>query len=74
MILKNAEAQAIYDAMCSLNNVGGTLHARIETASGVFKVWGYMGGQVRIARIANHGPQDERYLNQDAFKQAYFLT
>ena len=29
MILSQAIAKAVYDAMCALNNVGGTLDARI---------------------------------------------
>lgn len=30
MILSTAQAKALYDAMCAMNNVGGTLCARFD--------------------------------------------
>jgi hypothetical protein len=45
LILNKAKAEAVYNAMCHLNNVGGSLSAIIqgvrveETHSGAIQVW-----------------------------------
>ena len=53
MILSQAIAKAVYDAMCALNNVGGTLDARI----GEIHVYERASGNVHVEDLA-HGWTD----------------
>ncbi len=67
-ILDQSQAEAVYSAMCHLNNVGGALSALIggirveETHCGGVQVW---------ALHTNSKP--EHYANQSAFATAYGL-
>lgn len=68
MILNQSQAEAVYSAMCTLNNVNGALSATIEgvrveeTHSGAVQVW-------TLGSIGN----PERHTNQSAFAAAYGL-
>ncbi len=71
MILNQAQAEAVYSAMCALNNVGG-------------KLWCYVGGYriedegadgVTIMNDYRVNPQTlERHASQAAFAAAYNLS
>ena len=77
MILTQAQAEAVYSAMCALNNVGGILHTRIKATPGAFihvnklpsghmQLWpGDAGGNPT-------GPLESHH-NQAAFATAYGL-
>jgi hypothetical protein len=74
-ILDKAQAQAVYGAMCALNNVGATLKANIPPAEETGR-WIYVEecadtGQITLTtglrRVAC-------YSNQDAFTAAYGLS
>lgn len=65
-ILTKAQAEAVYDAMCALNNVGGTVTGinfrRIFVTSA-------QAGEITVC-----GPEsDEHHRNQAAFAAAYSL-
>ena len=68
MILSQAIAKAVYDAMCALNNVGGTLDARI----GAIHVYERASGHVHVEALAQ-GLSDEIHADQAAFAAAYSL-
>lgn len=69
LILNQSQAEAVYSAMCALNNVGGALSATIEvirveeTHSGAVQVW-------TLDTIDN----PERHADQSAFATAYGLN
>lgn len=80
MILNKAQAEAVYSAMCALNNVGGLLHTRIKsTTPGVlFHVNELPSGHMQIwvaDAIGNPtGAGHEDHKNQAAFATAYCLS
>lgn len=67
MILNQAQAEAVYSAMCALNNVGGkanNLHVGRAVVSAD------VGSAIHV-----YSPEaDERYPNQSAFAAAYGLN
>lgn len=69
LILNQAQAEAVYSAMCALNNVGGRVFAtmgdqRVTEANGAVTVSEYQEGQWEPC---------ERYDSQSAFATAYGL-
>lgn len=75
MILNQAQAKAVYDAICALNNVNALLKASFGELSGSFigacsfedgavRVWS--GSQFRTSR-------NENFTTQDDFVKAYEL-
>lgn len=66
-ILNTAQARAIADAMCALNNVNG----KIECAIGPIEVWEHKTGEVVVHYQGPGRTRDERYDNQNAFMAAY---
>lgn len=81
-LLTEAQAKAVYEAMATLNNVGGLLHCRIinedETAVHVkeyltdeVNVWlGDCIDEHKRLKVRGH-TQEERYANQKEFASAY---
>lgn len=72
MILNQAQAEAVYSAMCALNNVGAdTGRVRIDVA---VVAWGSTGASVELVR-SHRDTQAERenYADQSAFATAYGL-
>lgn len=66
-ILTQAQAEAVYSAMCALNNVGGCIDCRI----GYIRVnESAIAGILIMAR----GKRTERHDNQAAFAAAYGLN
>lgn len=65
MILNQAQAEAVYSAMCALNNV----NAEIDTFVGDIRVL-ERGG---VVRVFERGFIVERHSNQAAFAAAYGL-
>lgn len=72
MILNQSQAQAVYDAMCALNNVSGVLLASITDlrAPQDINVNGADGGVVVRVGICGEA---ETYASQAAFAAAYNL-
>lgn len=68
MILTQAQAEAVYSAMCALNNVGG-ICGDLTLAEGLRVQW---LASVTV-RDGLSGPS-EGYLNQAAFATAYGLN
>lgn len=71
MILTPAQAEAVYSAMCHLNNVSGRIAATmeeklrvIEMATGAVYVRELLGGEWETAEL---------YADQSAFATAYGL-
>lgn len=65
MILNQAQATAVYDAMCYLNNVGGTIVANVQLCS-VREVGG------RWVMVEDHTTGErEEYDGQHLFAAAY---
>lgn len=69
MILTQAQAEAVYSAMCALNNVGARIAASID--GGENEVCEMHDGTVVIH--ANFGLTKEQHANQAAFAAAYGL-
>lgn len=73
MILTAAQAEAIYSAMCALNNVGGALRATMPQANS--EKW------LKVRECEDFGTikvivgftTAEVYADQNAFAQAYGL-
>lgn len=79
LILSKSQAQAVYRAMCELNNVGGILNARFFGDLKEFiHVKEYLTDQVQVYRGNQVGDPlggpTENYTNQAAFAQAYELS
>lgn len=80
-ILSQEQAGVVYEAMCSLNNIGAHLHARILTPNHVVHVKEYLTDEVNVWLgdavgnvISNRdGGSVERYANQSEFVTAYGL-
>lgn len=78
MILNQSQAEAVYSAMCALNNVGGRVDARIpEDGAVVTRVCDTLSGEIHIS-IENRivlGSSEivELHEDQSAFATAYGL-
>jgi hypothetical protein len=66
LILNKSQAEAVYSAMCALNNVGGLVRIALENDIDV-----YERDDDTIA-VLSDGPA-ERHTNQAAFATAYGL-
>ncbi len=75
MILTSHQARAVYDAMCALNNVGGTLNVTLEYVDFLtFErvVQETDSGNIRAIRCRNGcAIMTERYIDQAHFAAAY---
>lgn len=77
MILNKSESEAIYSAMCSLNNVGTLLHTTRKHLDGSgHDVHNESDGTVRVRTFDVNGQtkSGEVYLNQSEFAKAYDLA
>lgn len=71
MILTKAQAEAVYSAMCHLNNVGMRIGATLDGGVRVIEV---PGGAVHVRRfIGGEWASGELYGDQSAFATAYGL-
>lgn len=73
-ILTQAQAKAVYDAMCALNNVGATIKASFGSVHtdgvNVFESL----GEIHVALVQKYDVVDsEIYAGQSAFAAAYSL-
>lgn len=68
MILTQAQAEAVYSAMCTLNNVDGRITCSIQAFITVKETF---LGHVYVSHMNREGL--ERYDNQAAFATAYGL-
>lgn len=66
LILTTAQAEAVYGAMCALNNIDARLDARV----GPTRVYETLSGTVVVSAYAL---PTEDYANQAAFAAAYNL-
>ncbi len=66
-LLSTAQAQAVYDAMCSMNNVGGFISAHIQLIS--VKT---IGGRFIVIEDHSTGARED-YDGQHPFAAAYDL-
>ena len=75
LILNQSQAEAVYSAMCHLNNVGGRLHATLEQDGAVHVRETGQGIQVWINEGEHLAPgcEVEQYADQSAFATAYGL-
>lgn len=77
LILNQAQAEAVYSAMCALNNVGAELKATIYTrdsAGDYMRVY-QDGGAVKVVDVLGHSVENrEHYDDQAAFAAAYGLN
>jgi|GEM_PF-1799904 len=79
-ILTQAQAEAVYSAMCALNNVGGTVKATLPaiglpaaTSGTYIRAW-EDDGHIKVIRSVRHTREaDEFYEDQAAFATAYGL-
>lgn len=78
-ILTTGQAEAIYAAMCELNNVGAPLSVRIPTTSrpalesgNLIEVYEFEEGPIQVAKIENGKTAVmESHADQSAFAAAY---
>lgn len=71
LILTPAQAKAVYDAMCALNNVGGRIRATTPTKSPLLQI------EVRensVGEVFVQGDGCEIYADQAEFSTAYGLN
>lgn len=68
MIMNQAQAKAVADAMCALNNVGGKIDCWID---GVINVMESRTGEVFVHYQGVGTTLDEPYADQNAFMSAY---
>ncbi len=75
MILTQAQAEAVYSAMCAMNNIGGTISASLHTNDWRIHVNALTGNGVGIKATARGvSPtvvRTEGYESQAAFASAY---
>jgi hypothetical protein len=79
MILNKAQAQAVYNAMAELNNVGGLINVTLEQSGPLnFKrVFEYdnPSGVVKVVHcVAGHLGDEEIYASQVDFSLAYEVS
>lgn len=72
LILTTAQAQAVYSAMCALNNIGAVIDVEIPGGCGGTRIQGTFTGSVRVEQRWDDR-KSERYPDQDAFAAAYGL-
>ncbi|CUK24043.1 hypothetical protein ACOTH0_08955 [Achromobacter xylosoxidans] len=72
LILTTAQAQAVYSAMCALNNIGAVIDVEIPGGCGGTRIQGTSTGSVRVEQRWDDW-KSERYPDQDAFAAAYGL-
>lgn len=75
LILTPAQAEAVYSAMCALNNIGARLDAFDLDADGL-EIRNRTNGEIVIGYIvsnAKRGTVLESYADQSAFATAYGL-
>lgn len=77
-MLTQAQADAVYRAMVALNNVGGIIHARLPLTGGVGRhlvvLEEVMTDDIVVSLHVGGACQgSERYVNQNAFAEAYKL-
>lgn len=71
LILTPAQAQAVYSAMCALNQVGGgQVEAYVDAAFALVRQ--HLSGCVRVVSIRENDKREE-YADQAAFAAAYGL-
>lgn len=71
LILTTAQAQAVYSAMCALNQVGGgQVEAYVDAAFALVRE--HLSGCVRVVSIRENDKREE-YADQAAFAAAYGL-
>lgn len=72
-ILSQAQAQAIYSAMCALNNVGGRIARMAINIDGMRAVSAaeLPSGGIDICQMSDDGLITESYADQAAFVAAY---
>lgn len=71
LILNQAQAQAVYNAMCELNNVS----ARIDAKSRDFWVFEKESGAIDVCPVVKGIEYEgETHANQSAFATAYGLV
>ena len=68
MILAQAQAEAVYSAMCALNNVAGRINCTVQEFITVKET---VLGHVYVSHMNREGL--ERYEDQAAFATAYGL-
>lgn len=70
MILNKSQAQAVFDAMCALNNVNGSITASFED----IQVWGTMSNFIYVYKVTDSDDElNEIYNSQAEFAGAYEL-
>ena len=79
LILNQSQAEAVYSAMCALNNVGGIFDAKFKKyvgeRIGVIVVQAAWDGEVFIKfDVFEMAQQSELYIDQSAFAEAYGLN
>ncbi len=76
MILNKSQAEAVYSAMCALNNVGGKVKAMFgNVATDGINVFEDDGGEVVVVRVNHYDVlESERCTSQSAFAIAYGLS
>lgn len=70
MILNQSQAEAVYSAMCALNNVGN-VSSEFNLPNDIWVASTSSGGVMVVPRV--HGAAIEQYSNQAAFAVAYGL-
>lgn len=70
MILNQSQAEAVYSAMCALNNVGN-VSSEFNLPNDVWVQAAANGGVSIVPRT--HGAKIEQYADQSAFATAYGL-
>jgi len=75
LILNQSQAEAVYSAMCALNNVGGRVQATFgDRASESVHAFEKDCGSVRVVQVRRYRVVlAENYPNQSAFATAYGL-
>lgn len=73
LILSKAQAWAIYESMCYLNNVGALIGVSIETHRGLIKVQERADGIVHVSIEGSlcESPRHETYDSQVDFCSTY---
>lgn len=70
-ILTQAQAEAVYSAMCALNKVGGRIHVTIDESKRVAQ---RIDSRIHVLEFLNGDWEPcEVYLGQSAFAAAYGL-
>ena len=80
MILTKPQAEAVYNAICELNNVGGKVDASVPNLSNPKKhghsvvVREMSAGVIEVRAGFAEGAEREDYHNQSAFATAYGIN